>query len=60
MGDLGCASGTRVPCSMDVTLFQSSRLGIFRCCKTVITRKAWKRYLFQKQAHRENIAKETT
>lgn len=48
MGDLVCASGTSVPCSMDVTLFQSSCLGISWCCEAVLTQKDWKRCFFQK------------
>lgn len=31
MGDLGCASGNGNPCGMNVTLFQSSCLGISGC-----------------------------
>lgn len=57
MGDPGCASGTSVLCSMDVTLLQSSCLGISQCCEIVLTRKVWKRCFFQKQADGENVTK---
>lgn len=47
------------PAVLDVTLLQSSCLGISQRCEIVLTRKVWKRCFFQKQADGENVTKQT-